>query len=130
MKKILLIIAILVITITAAIGINYLNQVNLYQKAVAAITFSGIDISTVPDGTYIGEHDTGFISAKVEVTVKDGVITNIVLLEHKNDRGETAEGIGQRIVEQQRIDVDAVSGATNSSRVITKAIDSALSRAG
>jgi len=124
--KILFLAGILIVVIILAIGISYLRKVNLYRENVANITYSDTDISTVPDGMYIGECDVDFIYAKVEVTVKDGMITKIDLLEHKNGRGELAEGIEQRILEQQRIDVDTVSGATNSSKVIKKAIDNAL----
>ncbi|WP_413927349.1 hypothetical protein [Clostridioides sp. ES-S-0006-03] len=36
-------------------------------------------------GTYVGECNINIISAKVEVTVKSGKISNINLLEHKNE---------------------------------------------
>ena len=61
----------------------------------------------------------------MEVTVQDGVITNIDILEHKNGRGKSAEVVADRIMEEQKIDVDAVSGATNSSVVIKKAVENA-----
>ena len=67
-----------------------------------------------------------FVYAKAEVTVKAGVITNIDILEHKNGRGSRAEVVIDRILEEQKIDVDAVSGATNSSTVIKKAVENAL----
>ena len=67
-----------------------------------------------------------FVYAKVEVTVQNGVITNIDILEHKNGRGSSAEVVVDRIVEEQKIEVDAVSGATNSSTVIKKAVENAL----
>ncbi|MCL2034276.1 MAG: FMN-binding protein [Oscillospiraceae bacterium] len=127
-KKTALIICIFLAVIIVVFGIGYLNKVNRYHKTVAGITYSGIDISDIPDGVYIGECDVDFVYAKVEVTVKDKAITKIDLLEHKNGRGEAAEGLEQRIVEQQRIDVDSVSGATSSSKVIKKAVDNALNR--
>jgi len=127
-KPILAIIPVIII-VAASVLFFYLRRVDDYQKTVAAITYSGVVVSAVPDGTYTGECDVGLIYAKVEVTVKDGVITRIDLLEHRNGRGKPAEGIEQRIIEQQRIDVDAVSGATNSSIVIKKAVDNALSMA-
>lgn len=67
-----------------------------------------------------------FIYAKVEVTVQAGVITNIDILEHLNERGSRAEVVVDRIIEEQKIEVDAVSGATNSSTVIKKAVENAL----
>ena len=67
-----------------------------------------------------------FVYAKVEVTVQNGVITNIDILEHKNGRGSSAEIVVDSIIEEQKIDVDAVSGSTNSSIVIKKAVENAL----
>jgi uncharacterized protein with FMN-binding domain len=130
MKKTKLLISIglaLVLVVAAANGIIYLLRVNAYRDAVASITYRHSDATGVPDGTYTGECDVDFIYAKVAVTVKNEVITGIELLEHRNDRGDAASGIEQRIVAEQRVDVDTVSGATNSSTVIKKAVDNALS---
>ena len=124
-KRILFFTAIFVFLImicTAA----YLKSVADYQKAVKETTLSSIDISTVPDGVYIGEYDVDFVYAKVEVTVQDKAITKIEILEHKNGRGKSAENIVDKIIEKQNIDVDAVSGATNSSTVLKKAVENAL----
>ena len=107
-------------------GILYLKSVADYKKAVTETTFEDIHISDIPDGVYVGEYDVDFIYAKVEVTVQNGEITNINILEHRNERGKTAEVIADSIVDEQKIDVDAISGATNSSTVIKKAVENAL----
>lgn len=104
----------------------YLKSVADYKRAVKETTFSNLDISDVPDGVYVGEYDVDFIYAKVEVTVQAGAITNIDILEHKNGRGSRAEVVVDRIIEEQKIEVDAVSGATNSSTAIKKAVENAL----
>lgn len=130
MKKIVVLSILAVVAVANIAGFTYGSRVSRYRNAVAAIDYSGVDISAVADGVYPGECDVGFISAKVAVTVEDGAITHIDLLEHKNDRGGAATGIGQRIVREQRVDVDVVTGATNSSKVIKKAVDNALSGAG
>lgn len=104
----------------------YLKSVADYKKAVKETTFSGIEISAIPDGVYIGEYDVDFIFARVEVTVQNGMITGIDILEHENGRGKPAEIVVDRIIEEQKINVDAISGATNSSIVIKKAVDNAL----
>ena len=57
----------------------------------------------------------------------DGKISDIEIWEHRNERGGKAESIIEDILEEQRIDVDAVTGATNSSLVIEKACENALS---
>lgn len=125
-KRILFFTAILLFLIVLIFTAVYLKSVADYKRAVKETTFDNLDISNVPDGVYVGEYDVDFVYAKVEVTVQDGVITNINILEHKNGRGSRAEVVVDRIIEEQKIEVDAVSGATNSSTVIKKAVENAL----
>lgn len=125
-KRILLSTLILLFLIGLIFTAVYLKSVADYKKTVRETAFSNINISNVSDGVYVGEYDVDFVYAKVEVTVQNGVITNIDILGHKNGRGKPAEVVADRIVEEQKIDVDTVSGATNSSIVIKKAVENAL----
>lgn len=101
-------------------------DVNSYKKSVADITVSDINLSNIPNGVYDGAYDVGYISAKVEVVVNNGTIEKISLLEHKNEKGAPAEVIIDNMIKEQKIDVDTISGATNSSKVIKKAVENAL----
>lgn len=125
-KRILLYIVILICLIGLLFTAVYLKSVADYQKAVKETTFSDIDISKISDGVYVGAYDVGFVSAKVEVTVHNGAVTSITILRHQNERGKSAEIVADRMIEEQKIDVDTVSGATNSSVVIKKAVENAL----
>ena len=125
-KKVVLLVIMLLLLIGLVWGIIYLKSVSDYKQAVKETTFEEINISDISDGVYIGEYDVNFIYAKVEVTVQNGEITNINILEHRNERGKAAEAITNKIVDEQKIDVDAISGATNSSTVIKKAVENAL----
>lgn len=125
-KKMVLFVVMLLLLVGLVCGIIYLKNVADYKQAVKETTFEEINISDISDGVYVGEYDVNFIYAKVEVTVQNGVITNISILEHRHERGKSAEIITNKIVDEQRIDVDAVSGATNSSTVIKKAVENAL----
>ena len=53
-------------------------------------------------------------------------MTDIELIEHVNEKGAAAEVLPDRMLEEQRVDVDAVSGATSSSNVIRDAVYNAL----
>lgn len=97
-----------------------------YQNQVRSVIVTDIDLSGVPDGVYIGECNVTFIYAKVEVAVKSGEITEIIILEHRNERGGSAERVISDVKNQQKINVDAVTGATNSSTVLKKAVENAL----
>lgn len=124
--KTLVIIGVLVaVFVLAGFGF-YWGTVSQYRNAMETMALTHTDASNIHDGTYIGECDVTLIYAKVAVTVKDGVMTDIDLLEHDNGRGTPAERIVGTIIDAQTLLVDDVSGATNSSRVIKKAIDNAL----
>ncbi len=125
-KKIISVIILLFLLICLICGAVYLKNVADYKRAIGETTFDEIDIADVSDGIYIGEYDVNFIYAKVEVTVEDGEIVSINILEHRHERGKAAEKVIEKIIEEQKIDVDAVSGATNSSTVIKKAVENAL----
>ncbi|WP_297421364.1 FMN-binding protein [Clostridium sp.] len=125
-KKILLSVVCLAIITGIIVGGKYLISLRNYQKTIKELTISKVDLSKISDGVYTGSYDVDFIAAKVSVTVKSHKIENIDLLEHKTDRGKPAEVIPDRVVKEQSLQVDAVSGATNSSKTILKAIENAL----
>lgn len=104
----------------------YFIDFDTYQRKIENISFSDVELSEVADGTYEGDYDAGYIYARVEVQVKGGTIVSIQLKEHRNEKGAAAEKILDDIVAAQEIQVDAVSGATNSSKVIKKAVENAL----
>ena len=117
----------LFLTFTYLITIGW--GVMRYQNRVSNITIEEIDITALPDGVFTGSYDVYYIAAEVEVTIESGTITQIELVEHRGERGEEAEVVVDRIIQQQQVAVDAVSGATNSSMVIQQAIQNALESA-
>lgn len=116
---------IMLLCIIAHITIWYMDYAH-YQHQIAAVRLQGIDLSQTSDGNYTGEYDAGYIYAKVTVSVTNGTITDIRILKHRHERGISAEQITEDIIAEQRTDIDAISGATNSSRVIQQAVENAL----
>ena len=88
---------------------------------------SAYNLSQLADGTYNGRCDNGIVNAQVEVDVASGVITDARIIEHQNGLGSPAEAVTRKVVENQSVEVDAISGATMSSNTILKAIEIALS---
>lgn len=81
------------------------------------------------DGTYTGTGKGNNGDIMVEVTVKDGNITAVTLKEHSETAGiyESAEkGVVAEIIRKQTADVDAVAGATNTSKGIMEAVKNAI----
>jgi uncharacterized protein with FMN-binding domain len=90
------------------------------------IDYERIDMTVLRDGTYFGHYKTLFIDVEVSLVVLDGRLESIKLLKHENGKGQGAEIILQDMVDQNNFDVDCISGATSSSRVIKKAVEQAL----
>jgi len=107
-------------------GGKYVLDLMYYKEEMSAVSIDNIDLEDVNDGTYIGSYNAKIISATVSVSVKNGKITDIELLEHKYERGGSAAVIIDEILKEQSLEVDAVSGATNSSKTILKAVENAL----
>jgi uncharacterized protein with FMN-binding domain len=89
--------------------------------------------SEYKDGTYTGT-GTGFRGAttKVSVTVKNGKITDVTTISYGDDTSfysRAFSSIKQQIIDSQSASVNAVSGATFSSKGIMSAVSDALSKA-
>ena len=93
---------------------------------VKQLPFGTIDISQVADGIYHGSAKTTLVAAGVEVVAKDGALQSIRITHHQNGLGKAAESITDMMVHKNTLDVDAVSGATVSSKVIQSAVYQAL----
>lgn len=87
-----------------------------------------IDLSEVEDGIYVGEYISKPLKAIVDIEVKDNKIISIELIEHEYGFGKAAEGIIDLVIEEQSLQVDAISGATYSSSVILKSIENGLTK--
>ena len=123
-KKIILVMSILLVLILA-IGIGTILVVQNNLKSVSNIEIN-VDLSQVEDGVYEGSYSAFPVSASVKVVVQNHTITDIQILEHNHGKGEDGEEIIYSVITSQSLDVDAVSGATFSSRVILFAIENAL----
>lgn len=60
------------------------------------------------------------------VSVSNHRITNITILQHEIGLGSPAESIVNDGVQEQSLDIDAVSGAAVSSKCILKAVENAI----
>lgn len=110
--------------VIAAAGLMSYAKKNLEQ--LAHTTISEVDLAGLENGVYTGSYKAFPVTAEVRVTINNHRITEIELVEHKNGQGAPAEVIPDRVVEEQTLGVEEVSGATYSSKVILKAIENAL----
>lgn len=107
-----------------------ISAVLLFGCAETPIIGEPLDYVKLVDGVYEGNYRGGPNKALVKVTIKNNTIVNIEIVEHQAWKGKKAElPILKRIIENQSTDVNAVSGATNSSRVIMNAVQKAIEKA-
>ena len=126
-KMILIIAAIIVIA--GLVFAGFMIRIRQNQERAYTAVVETIDISTLADGTYTGTYNAFPVTAGVSVVIADHAIVSIDLIKHLNGQGEAAESIPQMVVDAQSLQVDTVSGATYSSKVILLAIQAALQSA-
>lgn len=85
-----------------------------------------LDLSLVDDGIYEGRYRAFPISVILNVTIENHLITQIEIVKHFNGQGDAAEVIVDDVISNQSLDVDFISGATYSSKVILLAIQDAF----
>ena len=84
-----------------------------------------------PDGVYLGSGEGYRGETTVAVSLKDGTIDNIMVMNTEDDAAyfKRAESLLKQVLQQQTTDLDAISGATFSSEGILEAISDALDQA-
>ena len=104
---------------------------NAEMKQVRSLVIQSVDLTRVPDGTYEGSYAYGSFSYVVSVRVENGRIENIdILANRKTKHALKAEDVVTRVLSEQRTNVDAVAGATTTSKALLKAIENALTSTG
>ncbi|HBL83393.1 MAG: hypothetical protein A2Y17_04470 [Clostridiales bacterium GWF2_38_85] len=124
--KIILIICAIIIVIISVAVFQFIKATNESMKQLEVLTIENVDLSEVADGEYNGKYELFPVTVEVNVTIKDHKITKIDILKHDNGKGQPAEAITDAVVSANSLEVDTISGATMSSKVILKAIENAL----
>lgn len=126
MKKVLVIIVVALALIIGGgrLGIHIMSR-NLAQR----VTVNNVEIANLADGEYTGTFTENPLVVEVKVYIENGRITDIEILKHEHGMGQKGEKIVLDVMEKQTLEVDTISGATASSKVILKAIEDALTKA-
>jgi uncharacterized protein with FMN-binding domain len=118
---------ILLVLVVLFAGATWMVAGQLSKKISEEVQINGMNLDRIEDGVYMASYVYNeAMGATVVVTVIDHQIEEIVIQEHKTGLGRKAEQIVDRVIEKQSLRVDAISGATGSSKVILKAIENAV----
>ncbi len=127
MRKRIFILIVVVVIICAGIGLYKINaRIDQNLSNLTQMKIEDIDLYKISDGKYEGNFELFPVSVEVAVTIKEHQISKIDLIKHDNGKGAAAETILGEVVKTGSLDVDAIAGATFSSKVILKAIENAL----
>lgn len=122
-RIIIIVIVIMLLIVIVKIGAGILTKSTLKK-----VKINEVDIAQVADGEYEGNAQIKPVSAKVNVRVEQGKIADIEIKDHMTGLGKNGEKVVDQIINKQSLDVDAISGATQSSVTITKAVEDALTQ--
>ncbi|MFA5851534.1 MAG: FMN-binding protein [Spirochaetales bacterium] len=126
-KKTFIIIAAVIVAIFV-IGSGVKAKLESGLKELAKTDIAEVDLSAVADGEYPGSFSVFPIAVELKVKVKDHRIEAIELIKHTNGQGKPAEALLAKVVQEQKINLDVISGATYSSKAILMAIANALEK--
>ncbi|EPY2274662.1 FMN-binding protein [Clostridium sporogenes] len=108
------------------------------RREVQELTIDAVDFKKLRDGTYVGEYSgtkDHSRDTKVQVIISEDKISDIKILKGALDKeGKPAELTGglsigdlfDNVIKSQSLQVDAISGATLTSKVHLKALENAL----
>ena len=108
---------------------SFMARTEKAMEELGKVAIRNVDMSSIDDGRYRGSYGGFPVKAEVEVTVADHRIQTVKILKHDNGKGKPAEALTDTIVDSQSLELDVVSGATYSSKVILKAVENALREA-
>jgi len=116
-------VVIVILILFAAFGIFNAFQLSKLRN----MEIEEIDLAQIEDGLYEGQFDGGGGIYKVKVKIENH---SIVTIEHETTRtskwARFADPTILKIIEKQSPDVDAITGATTTSKCIMKAVENAL----
>jgi len=91
------------------------------------MTIQPVDLATIANGSYPGSFTYGDFTYKVEVVIRNHQFETIKIVANRTtSHALKAAGVVDKIITSQRNDVDAISGATTTSKALLKAVENAL----
>jgi uncharacterized protein with FMN-binding domain len=121
--------ALALIAVVVGFGVRFQSIQSRYKSVIAGTRLEGQAMSGIADGTRSASYAEGDISATVELTANGGRIEDLRIKEGRNVEPGLAAVLFERVKTAQSSRVDAVSGATASSRVLLKAVEAAAAAA-
>lgn len=98
------------------------NQLEEIKK----LPFHNVSIESVEDGVYKGETATSFLYVVLSVEVENHQLKNIQIEKMNGKKIENLEAITKRMIEENKIKIEAKRGQEMETFVLMSCVDSAL----
>jgi len=119
------IISLLVLVVPTIIYFTFFSSNGLAD--LKAVEINVLQLETIEDGTYKGLYEyNDNVYASVEVTILNHEITIIDVIENTSSKADLVIEIPIEIIDAQSLQIDDVTGATISSRIVILAVQNAL----
>ena len=130
LKGCLLAVIILLIMLAIAGGVGWSFIAREHREA-ASLPLDRVDFGSLKDGEYSGLYEGGMYRWRrnaCQVSVVQGRVVDIQLAESEDTGGENAdpEILYQRVLAEQSLQVDTISGATLTSKAYLQCVENAL----
>jgi uncharacterized protein with FMN-binding domain len=121
-KTVLIIAAAGIFIVLLFMASNFFNL-----QRIRNMTINEPDLRRLENGRYIGRAEVGGFSFVVEVIMTDHRMEEIKVLKNGDSSYERwAEGVISKILRYQTLQVDAITGATTTSKALMKAVSNSL----
>lgn len=111
--------------------LSFLGCASQEMIRVRQMEIQSVDIGRIEDGEYLGSFAYSGFEYRVKTIIKGHKIKNIDVLQNRDSKhARRAEGVLEEIIKRQTPDVDAVSGATTTSKALMKAVENSLTNNG
>ena len=121
-----MVVLICVLLIIIAGGVVFKIKINQMIRFFVEYNLKNVDLQTVADGAYRGSFGKFVVFVDLEAKVSQHRITDITIVKEKCGKGYDGKKVIERVLQAQAVKVDAVAGATASSRCILIALEKAL----
>jgi uncharacterized protein with FMN-binding domain len=128
---------VIALVVVAALGIAGgigWSKLSKEHREAKSLSLNAVDFGKLNDGTYHGAYEGGMYKWRAnecQVTVSSGKVTDIQLVGSSDPGGKNTqhEGLFDRVIQAQSLQVDTISGATLTSKAYLQCVENALIQA-
>lgn len=109
------------------IALFFIGCASKEMMMVRQMEIQNVDTKNIQDGEYIGSFSYSGFEYKIKTIVQGQRIIDIQILQNRDTKhAKSAEGVIPEIIKKQSPNVDAISGATTTSKALMKAVENSL----